>query len=57
MKSAWIPGPAEIVREGIIVLGGVILAAWVLSRFPALKTWVSQQGRVTVKDGAGNTLF
>lgn len=55
--NKWIPAPSAIVREGIIVLGGLLLAAMVLSRFPKLKTWVSQQGTVTVQDGSGNTLY
>lgn len=55
--SKWIPGPHEIVREGIIVLGGVLIAAWVLSRMPKVRAWVQQQGTLTVKDSAGNVLY
>jgi len=55
--SKWIPGPHEIVREGIIVLGGVLLAAYVLSRMPTLRAWVQQQGTLTVKDTTGNVLY
>ncbi len=56
--SQWIPAPHEIVREGFIVIGGVILAALVLSRFPALKQWIADQGTVTLKDGGtGQTLW
>lgn len=51
--NRWLPGPHEVVREGIIVLGGVILAAFVLSRLPTLKAWVTQQS-LTVNDGKGN---
>ena len=52
--NRWLPGPHEVVREGIIVLGGVILAAFVLSRLPTLKAWVTQQS-LTVNDGRGNS--
>lgn len=55
--SKWIPGPHEIVREGIIVLGGVLLSALILSRLPAVKAWVQRQGTIVVKDQNGNTLF
>ncbi|WP_431068103.1 hypothetical protein [Ralstonia holmesii] len=55
--SKWIPSPHEIVREGIIVLGGVLIAAWVLSRMPSVKAWVQQQGTLTVKDPSGNVLY
>ncbi|WP_314434603.1 hypothetical protein [Massilia timonae] len=51
-----IPEPTAVLREGIIVLGGILLAAFVISRFPSLKTWVSDNS-VTVKDGDGNTLW
>lgn len=53
--NKWIPAPHEIVREGFIVIGGVILAAIVLSRFPALKQWIADQGTITLKDGDGKT--
>lgn len=51
-----IPEPTAIMREGLIVLGGILIAAFVISRFPSLKTWVSDNS-VTVKDGDGNTLW
>jgi hypothetical protein len=44
------------VREALIVLGGVLIAAWVLSKFPALQQFVASNS-VTVKDGNGNTLW
>jgi hypothetical protein len=51
-----IPTPTRVVQEGIIVLGGILLAALVLSRFPALRNWVSAQS-ITIKDPQGKTLF
>lgn len=55
--SKWIPTPPEVVREGIIVLGSLLLAAAVLSRFPKLKAWVADQGTVTIKDGQNKVLY
>lgn len=52
--NRWIPGPHEIVREGIIVLGGVLLAAYVLSRMPKVKAWVAAQS-ITVRDQSGQS--
>jgi hypothetical protein len=51
-----IPTGPEVVREALIVLGGVLIAAWVLSKFPALQQFVASNS-VTVKDGNGNTLW
>jgi hypothetical protein len=51
-----IPEPTAILREGIIVLGGLLLAAWVLSKFPALQQFVVSNS-LTVKNGDGNVLY
>jgi hypothetical protein len=51
-----IPTGPEVLREALIVLGGVLIAAWVLSKFPALQQFVASNS-VTVKDGNGNTLW
>jgi hypothetical protein len=51
-----IPTAPEVLREALIVLGGVLVAAWVLSKFPALQQFVASNS-VTVKDGNGNTLW
>jgi hypothetical protein len=51
-----IPTPTRVVQEGIIVLGGILLAAFFLSRFPRLRDWVSSQS-ITIKDPQGRTLF
>lgn len=37
-----IPAPAEIARETIIVLGGALLAAFIVGRIPALRQWVRE---------------
>ncbi len=51
-----IPEPTAVVREAIIVLGGVLIAAWVLSKFPALQSFVASNS-VTVKNDQGAVLF
>lgn len=52
--NRWIPSPHEVVKEGIIVLGGVLLAAWVLSRMPKVKAWVGAQS-LQVRDQSGQS--
>lgn len=44
-----IPTAPEIMREALIVLGGVLIAAFVLSRCPALKKFVTSNS-VTVAE-------
>jgi len=54
--KAVVPTPTAVLREGLIVLGGVLIAAYVISRFPKLQTWV-QASSVTVKDSNNNVLW
>lgn len=51
-----IPAPSEVVREGLIVLGGLLLAAWIISKFPKVQTFV-QNSSINLKDGNGNTIL
>lgn len=39
----FIPTAPEIGREAIIVLGGAIVAAFILSQVPSLKAWIKEQ--------------
>lgn len=52
----FMPSVPEISREALIVLCGTVLAAWVISRVPALQQFVLSSS-VTVKDGGGKTLW
>jgi hypothetical protein len=51
-----IPSVTQVAREGLIVLGGVLIAAFILSRFPQLRDWVASQS-ITVKDPNNNILY
>lgn len=51
-----IPPPTSVVREGLIVLGGILLAAFVISRFPGLQKFVMANS-VTLKSEDGKVLF
>ena len=51
-----VPAPTAILRESIIVLGGVLIAAYVISRFPALKKFVAGAS-ITVNDKQGNNIW
>ncbi|UQV48333.1 hypothetical protein KIV45_18975 [Janthinobacterium lividum] len=51
-----IPTGPEVAREAIIVLGGILIAAYVLSRFPKIRDWVAAQS-ITVKDTSGRQLY
>jgi hypothetical protein len=54
--SKIVPSVPEVAREGLIVLGGVLIAAYILSRFPKVRDFVTAQS-ITVKDGRNNTLY
>lgn len=54
--SKIIPTGPEVAREALIVLAGVLIAALILSRFPALQKFVSQNS-LTVKADDGSILF
>jgi hypothetical protein len=51
-----VPTPVEMAREGIIVLAGILMAAFVISRFPAVQKFVSANA-LTIKDGDGRVLY
>lgn len=51
-----LPPPTAVLREGLIVLGGVLLAAYVISRFPAVQKFVMANS-VTVKTEDGQVLY
>lgn len=42
MKKGFIPTPPEVVREAVIVIGGALLAAAIMSQFPAVKAWIKK---------------
>jgi hypothetical protein len=50
-----IPSPTAVMREGLIVIGGVLIAAYVLSKFPKVQKFV-QDSSVTVK-GTDGTVY
>ena len=55
IKSIIPTGP-QVAREALIVLGGVLIAAFIISRFPALRKFVGDAS-ITVKDVNGTTIY
>lgn len=51
-----IPTAPEVAREALIVLGGVLIAALILSRFPSLQKFVTSNS-LTVKAPDGSILY
>lgn len=39
----FVPSAPEVGREALIVIGGAILAALIISQVPGLKAWISKQ--------------
>lgn len=54
--KAIIPPPTAVLREGLIVLGGVLIAAYIISRFPAVQKFVMANS-VTVKTDDGQVVW
>jgi hypothetical protein len=51
-----VPSGPEVLREALIVLGGVIIASLVISRIPWMKSLVSGAS-ITVNDSKGNNIW
>jgi hypothetical protein len=44
MKTpAFIPKPAEIGREALIVIAGALVAAFVIGQLPGVREWIKRQ--------------
>lgn len=54
--NEFIPKPAAVVREGLIIFGGLLIAAFVLSKLPKLKAFV-EGNSLQVKDSNGNIFW
>jgi len=54
--AAVIPTGPQVAREALIVLGGVLIAAFIISRFPKLQKFVMANS-VTVKTEDGQVLY
>lgn len=40
-KNDHIPKPEAIAREALLVIGGAILASFILTRFPKIKAYIN----------------
>jgi hypothetical protein len=54
--NKYIPTAPEVVREGLITLGSILVAAFIISRFPTVRAFVAANS-VTVKDQNGTVLY
>ena len=39
----FLPHPAEVTREALIVMGGAIIAALVIGQLPSVRQWIKAQ--------------
>lgn len=51
----FIPTPAEISRETLIVLAGAVLAALIVGNTPALRDWIKAQWGGAMAPGLDST--
>lgn len=40
MKPSFLPSGAELAREALIVIGGALIAALIVSRLPGMKQFI-----------------
>lgn len=52
----YLPSVPQVSREAVTVLAGILIAAFVISRFPALKNFV-EGNSLTVKDPNNKIYF
>ncbi len=45
MSASIIPSGNELLRESLVIIGGAILAALVLSQLPDLRNWIASNTR------------
>lgn len=46
-----LPSAPEVLRESLVLIGGAILAALILSQLPELRRWISNNTRATGASG------
>ncbi|WP_175048166.1 hypothetical protein [Duganella vulcania] len=51
-----IPKVPELAHSALVTLGGVLIAAYILSRFPAVRDFVAGQS-IRVADSSNKTLY
>jgi hypothetical protein len=49
-----LPKPAEFVREAVILIGGAVLAAWLLSNLPEVRAYINRNLSRPGGDGGCN---
>jgi hypothetical protein len=51
-----LPTVPELTKSTLVTLGGILIAAFILSRCPKLRNWAAGQS-LTVKDTSGKILY
>lgn len=46
-----LPSGQEVLRESLVLIGGAILAALILSQLPALRSWINSNTRGAPESG------
>lgn len=51
--SRVLPTSSEVLREGLVLIGGAIVAALILSQLPQLRAWIAANTRGTTSAAGG----
>lgn len=54
--KAYIPDHKELVKDTLLMLGSIIIAAYIISKFPGIKNLV-ESNSLTVKNQDGKVLY
>ncbi len=50
MSGGVLPSGNELLRESLVIIGGAIIAALILSQLPELRAWIATNTRGTPGD-------
>lgn len=39
----FLPSVPEVAKEALVVVGGAVLAAYIMGQFPSVKAWIKKQ--------------
>ncbi len=49
--ASILPSPKDVIKEALVVLGGAVLAAYIIGQVPQLRTWMKAQWGGAIPQG------
>ena len=54
--SKYLPPTSDVIKDGILALTSIVIAAFIISRVPAIRKFILSNS-LTVNDTQGNVLY